>query len=138
MIYAAQASIEKVKAEVSKVTGVAQVLTPADFDGLGYPQPTTNDRMANLVAAAAEGHAFGGSQEGDTVVDVPMGSTPGAHGYLNSDPEMNAIFVASGAGIKAGSKLGQIKNLDIAPTIARLLGVQFAGAEGRVLSEILA
>ena len=138
MVYAAPGSIEKVQAEVSKVAGVAQVLTPAHFDRLGYPQPAANDRMANLVAAAAEGYAFGGSQQGDTVVDVPTGSTPGAHGYLNSDPEMNAIFVASGAGIKAGSKLGQIKNLDIAPTIARLLGLQFAGAEGRVLSEILA
>jgi hypothetical protein len=31
-----------------------------------------------------------------------------------------------------------MSNLDIAPTAARLLGVQLPGAQGRVLTEILA
>ena len=123
--------------EIASVEGVSKVLGSADFDALGYPQPSANERMPNLVAAAADGYSFGGAQTGSVVVDVPAGSTPGAHGYLSSDPEMNAIFVASGAGIKSGSKLPIVKNLDIAPTIAKLLGLSLPGVEGRTLNEIL-
>jgi hypothetical protein len=123
--------------EIARIEGVSKVLSAADFDPLGYPQPAANERMPNLVAAAAEGYSFGGAQEGAIVAPVAEGSTPGAHGYLNSDPEMNAIFVASGAGIKPGSKLPVIRNVDVAPTIARLLGLRMSGFDGRVLEEIL-
>ena len=34
---------------------------------------------------------------------------------------MNAIFVASGPGIKRGVKLASIRNLDVAPTVAQLI-----------------
>ena len=45
---------------------------------------------------------------------------------------MNAVFVASGAGIKRGVKLGSIRNLDVAPTIAKLLGLEMKNIEGKV------
>jgi predicted AlkP superfamily pyrophosphatase or phosphodiesterase len=138
MVYVSPDVLDTVKTQVAAIPGVAQVLTSADFDRLGYPQPSANERMPNLVVAAADGHSFGAARDGDVVIDVPAGSTPGAHGYLSSDPEMNAIFVASGAGIKPGSKLPVIKNLDVAPTIAKLLGLSLPGMQGRVLTEILA
>jgi hypothetical protein len=50
---------------------------------------------------------------------------------------MNAIFVAAGAGIKTGMKVPTFENIDVAPTIARLLGVALENASGRVLVEIL-
>ena len=50
---------------------------------------------------------------------------------------MNAAFVASGVGIKRGVKLGSIRNLDVAPTIAHLLGLEMKNIEGKVLTEIL-
>jgi hypothetical protein len=50
---------------------------------------------------------------------------------------MNATFVASGPGIKRGVKLASIRNLDVAPTVARLLGLEMKNIDGRVLSEIL-
>jgi len=45
----------------------------------------------------------------------------GTHAYLNSDSQMQAIFMARGSGIKPGARLGTISNLDVAPTIAALL-----------------
>ena len=36
------------------------------------------------------------------MADVPAGASPGSHGYLNSDPDMRAIFIAWGAGIEPG------------------------------------
>ena len=56
--------------------------------------------MADIVLLAADRFAFDGATTGAAVSDVPAGSTPGAHGYINTDNAMNAAFVASGAGIK--------------------------------------
>jgi predicted AlkP superfamily pyrophosphatase or phosphodiesterase len=137
MIYAHGEPEEKLRTLMSGITGVGKVLGPADFDKLGYPQPSQTERMANLVVAASDGYSFSGGSQGETVVDVAAGSNPGAHGYLNADAEMNGVFVASGAGIKPAAKLGQMRTVDIAPTLARLLGVQLSNLDGRVLGEIL-
>ena len=61
----------------------------------------------------------------------------GAHGYLNTMPEMQALFVASGAAIKPRTKLGEIDNLRVAPTIATILGLSLPDAKEEPLAEIL-
>jgi hypothetical protein len=50
---------------------------------------------------------------------------------------MNGVLVVWGRGIKAGTKLGAVDNLDVAPTIGALLGIELPDIEGRVLREIL-
>ena len=50
---------------------------------------------------------------------------------------MQAIFVTSGAGIKPGASAGNIVNLDVAPTVAKLLGLTLPAAQGHVLTAIL-
>jgi hypothetical protein len=56
----------------------------------------------------------------------------GNHGPLPaSDPQLLTGFVASGPGIAPGTRLGRIRLLDVAPTIASILGVPFPEAEGR-------
>lgn len=55
----------------------------------------------------------------------PVLSVPnfyGAHGYDPTLPNMSAIFYAAGPDIQPG-KLEQVRNIDIAPTILRLLNV---------------
>jgi predicted AlkP superfamily pyrophosphatase or phosphodiesterase len=118
------------------IKGVKQVVEPSDFAKYGFPAP--NERMADLVLFAEDRYAFASETKGEVVADVPAGSTPGAHGYASSDPAMNATFVAAGPGIKRGVKLASIRNLDVAPTVARLLGLEMKNIDGRVLSEILA
>ena len=51
---------------------------------------------------------------------------------------MDAIFVASGAGIRKGVSLDTIRNVDVAPTIAELLGLKMENVQGRPLRAILA
>jgi predicted AlkP superfamily pyrophosphatase or phosphodiesterase len=70
------------------------------------------------------------------VVDAVEGSL-GAHGYVSSDPDLGALFIASGAGIRPGVRLEVIENVDVAPTIASLLGLTLPGVDGRVLEEAL-
>jgi predicted AlkP superfamily pyrophosphatase or phosphodiesterase len=92
--------------------------------------------MADLLLYPKYGYAFTGGNGGP--VSTPVASTGGAHGYINSDPELDAIFIASGSGIRAGTLLDRIHNFDVAPTVAALLGIRMpADIQGHTISEIL-
>lgn len=117
--------------------GIDKVIDPADYARLGFPNPAVNDQMGALFLTAKEGYAFTAAAGEDLVVDAPPTSL-GAHGYVSSDPDLLSLFIASGRGIKPGATLGIMNTVDIAPTAARLLGVEMKGVDGRVLDEILA
>jgi predicted AlkP superfamily pyrophosphatase or phosphodiesterase len=121
----------------SPIAGVSQVIAPEEYAKWGYPKVTPNGRMADLVLAAQNDYAFDAAFEGAVTTPTPGNAPRGAHGYLNSDPEMNAILVAWGAGIKRGAKSAAKPNVDVAATIAKLLGVEVKGMEGKVLTEFL-
>ncbi len=119
------------------IPGVTQVIAPEDYPKWGYPKVTPNGRMADLVLAAASDYGFDGGLNGDVNTDVPAGASPGNHGYLNTDSDMDAILVAWGAGVKRGARTPIKPNVDVAATIARLLGVEMPGIQGKVLAEFL-
>jgi predicted AlkP superfamily pyrophosphatase or phosphodiesterase len=115
------------------VEGVEHVFQQEDLAGLGLPLPGQSDQAPDLLLAAKPGYSFAsGSPDGDSGA-----SHAGTHGYLNSDPEMQAIFLAWGSGIRPGVRLDQISNLDVAPTIAALLGIEMTNVTGRPLRKIL-
>lgn len=116
--------------------GIAAVLEPADFARYHLPRPEDHPGMADLILVAEDGYAITGTATGAAFV-VPNDPPTGAHGYLSTEPKMNALFVASGSGIRAGTILNDLDNVDLAPTVARLLGVRLEGVSGRVLEEIL-
>jgi predicted AlkP superfamily phosphohydrolase/phosphomutase len=108
---------------------------PSDINdptfGLG-----TNDIIAqdsgDVFATMKEGYNFDGTQSpsvtrsGDdstTSQFLSVSNFYGAHGYNPITQEMSASFFAAGPDIRKGT-LQQIRNIDIAPTIDRLLGVQ--------------
>ena len=92
--------------------------------------------MGDLILFAKDGYLFNNSAEGEDVVSdiVNYSST---HGYMATDPEMDGIFIATGAGIRKGVRLPRVSSLDLAPTIAQLLGIEMPDPEGRVIEEIL-
>ncbi|HVV00079.1 MAG TPA: ectonucleotide pyrophosphatase/phosphodiesterase, partial [Verrucomicrobiae bacterium] len=117
--------------------GVDKIIEPKNFAKYGYPSPEKNPRMADLVISAKRGYSFAGVEKTDeTVISTRPGGN-GSHGYLASDPNMNAIFIAAGRGIAKGKKIGFVKNIDIAPTVSYLLGEKFPNADGKVLKQIL-
>lgn len=122
--------------QFAKVEGVTQVLKPEQFAEFGYPSPEKNNRMADLVLAAGDGYGFGGGKPDSPAITENVTPT-GSHGYLNTDSDMNAIFIASGAGIRKGVVLPEMKNVDVAPTIAHLLGLELKDVSGKALTEIL-
>lgn len=59
------------------------------------------------------------------------GEVFGEHGYIN-DPEMNGIFLGTGSRLRPRARLGAVRNLDVYPLLARLLGITpAAGIDGR-------
>ena len=93
--------------------------------------------MGALMLTARDGYSFSTAAHGEVVADAVEGSL-GAHGYVSTDPELQALFIASGRGIKAGVTLDSMRTIDLAPTMARLLGLELKDVDGRVLTEILA
>jgi predicted AlkP superfamily pyrophosphatase or phosphodiesterase len=57
----------------------------------------------------------------------------GMHGYLPSDPAMRSSLFVEGPGIARHGNLGQIDMRSIAPSVARILGVELAGAEAKAV-----
>jgi len=115
--------------------GIAEVLTPDDFGKLGLPQPREYPQMADLILVAKDGYGVGAVATGDDEV-VKSETTLGTHGFLSTNPKMNATFIAAGAGIRRGTTIGVMENIDVAPTIAKLLGVPFP-ADGKPLTQAL-
>jgi hypothetical protein len=85
----------------------------------------------DVYALLSNGYNFDGIQNpavirlGDPLVTAPTFSVPnfyGAHGYDPWLAGMSAIFYGAGPDIGRGI-LGQVRSIDIAPTIANLLGV---------------
>lgn len=129
--------LSKARQALNGMEGIDSVVEPKDFGKLGLPLPSANEQMGALFLTAKDGYAFTAAVGDEPVVDAPAGSL-GAHGYVTSDPEMLALFIAAGRGIKPGVKLDVIETIDVAPTAARLLGVDLPDVDGRVLKEILA
>jgi arylsulfatase A-like enzyme len=67
-----------------------------------------------------------------------LGRELGAHGYDPARfPDMHGIFVALGRGVPKGVRLPRVRAIDVAPTVARLLGIAPpAQSEGRALGAL--
>ncbi len=85
---------------------------------------------AAFAVGVKPGYYIGGGFEGPLVRSV---KARGTHGFLPEVPEMNSSFFIAGPGVPKGRNLGQIDMRDIAPTLAKLLGVALPSAEGRDL-----
>lgn len=116
--------------------GVAEVIDGAEGASLGMPTPDASERMGDLILYPKAGYGFRDSAAGEQAA-APAQNYAGTHGQRADDTDLDGILIMSGRGIKPGVVLDRVRNLDIAPTAARLLGIPLPGAEGRVLEEVL-
>jgi predicted AlkP superfamily pyrophosphatase or phosphodiesterase len=122
------------KAILERLEGVRTVLEPSEYARWGMSRLEDDPRMGDLVVAAKEGYSFSDKPSEILIEEKPL---QGAHGYLPDDPKLLATFVAWGAGIKPGTRLGVIDSIDVAPTVARLLGLAMEKVDGHPREEIL-
>lgn len=127
----------RLKTALRGIEGIDKSIEPSDYTSLGLPLPSSSDQMGELFLTAKDGYAFTASVAGEVVTEASEGSL-GTHGYISTDPELGAIFIASGRGIKPGVSLESVSTIDLAATMAQLLGFELKEVEGRVLTDILA
>ena len=119
----------KVVKALDGIEGIDKIIGPADFGSLGLPRQNRDPQMYQLLLTAKDGYSFSDAVGGPVTSEVRQQA--GSHGYLASDPDMDAIFIASGYGVRAGARLDKIANIDVASTIANLLGVRLPGSKGK-------
>ena len=130
------AILDRVRKLLQEIEGIGKIVEPSEYAAYGLPDPADNNQMGALFLTAKDGYAFTGAVGEELVVDAPAGML-GAHGYVSTEPDIRALFIAAGRGIKNGVTLDVIDSVDVAPTAARLLNVELPDADGKVLSEIL-
>lgn len=141
----------QVRARVEPSSSVAHVFleNPADLAraerALAALAGVHVDRRESLPAALGLSHP---TRTGDLVVraDPPFSfaksrllarAPRGMHGYDPGHPDMAGIFLAIGRGVRAGAQLGAVNMIDVAPTAARLLGIDPPrSASGRAIAAI--
>jgi hypothetical protein len=114
---------------------IERVFRPERFPGRGLGGP----RGGDLYLDPATGYYPAQLPVDRIVAPLPGAWGEGAHGF---DPErraMHAIFVVAGPGVAAGAALPAIRQIDVAPTLARLVGMPApAQAVGHVIGAALA
>jgi predicted AlkP superfamily pyrophosphatase or phosphodiesterase len=95
-------------------SGIHRILGRSEIAALGGAEEGA------LVLDAAAGFYFSGALDGQW---SSPGSSRGTHGYAPDRPEMYASFLAMGPGLAKRGDLGVIRMTEIAPTLARYLGI---------------
>ena len=112
--------VERMRERLAALPGVEAVFGAKEYGDLGLPAPADDATQGDLMLTAAPGWHFGDH----AAEDLPPGPVYRAtHGHLPDDPRLLAGFLAAGPGVAEGARLGQLDALDVAPTLAALLGV---------------
>ncbi len=109
-------NLEKALAKLRQAGAVREVVDRERLEALAA------DPDAELMLEAAPGHYFSDRFSGPLVRETEKDH--GTHGNLPKTPGMEAGFLAAGPGITAGKNLGRIALTQIAPVLARQLGLQ--------------
>ena len=70
------------------------------------------------------------------VIAAILSAPPQPLASASGDPKLSTNFVASGAGVRTSVVIDKISNTDVAPTIAKLLGIEMPDVEGHALDSI--
>ena len=100
--------------------GVGRILGEEELRALRAPEDV------RLAVDAKPGYCF---------IDA-RGETRGEHGFSLDCPQARTLWWLSGPGVARGKRLTEASLVDIAPTLARALGLSLPGAEGRAVEEV--
>jgi predicted AlkP superfamily pyrophosphatase or phosphodiesterase len=117
--------VERMRERLAALPGVEAVFGAKEYAALGLPDPTEDATQGDLMLTASEGWHFGDHAAEELATGPVYRAT---HGHLPDDPRLLAGFVAAGPGVAEGARLGQLDALDVAPTLAALLGVTLPAA----------
>lgn len=108
-----------------------RIITRRDAPKLGA------DPRVALYLDAAPSYSITAKATGSALTGLSKDVDRTSRGYAPSRMEMRALFIIAGSGIKSGAQVEYARVIDIAPTVARLLGLEMKTARGRVISEVI-
>ena len=112
--------LQKLKAEPAN--RIAAIADPVEIKAMGG-----NPQASFYVNFQPNAYA-GGFKGKDAPLVGPSGSK-GTHGYFPASPLMQSSFMMMGKNVAKGRNLGEIDMRNIAPTLAKIMGVSLPGAE---------
>ena len=111
---------------------LARIVRRQEMGGLHLSSPYSGD----LFIQAEPGYVL--SDEWGKEAAFESSSCYGGAGYDSALGEMHGIFVAAGRGVREGETISPVRVVDVAPTVARLLGFTPVGiVDGLALDEIM-
>lgn len=108
-------------------SGIDKIYTQAEIVARG------GDPAAVLALGAAPGFSFANGYTGPATDEAPA-QYRGTHGYDPERPEMAAALLIVGPGVTPGLEIADARMIDVAPTIAGLLGLRLPAATGKPLA----
>ena len=122
----------KIRAAFAANPATDSVPTDEQIVAQGWPSRSDNPTAFDVLVFAKEDWKFGGGT-GQGVSEPQTG----AHGYPNTRPLMQEIFIASGAAIRSAGEQPAFPNINVAATIAQILGLPQTGMDGKPVIAIL-
>jgi predicted AlkP superfamily pyrophosphatase or phosphodiesterase len=132
---APRTTVDRLAERFGALPGVS-VLGPDRYTRMGLPAASPGSMQGDLMLTGDDGILFTGHPTLEAAAAAPV--LLAAHGHAPSLAKLNAAFLMAGPGVREGVTLDAVSMLDLAPTAARLLGVDLPGAEGQPLAGALA
>lgn len=134
-----QRMVSTVKSAFAPFRGreVDRIITSGQFAKYGMPTRADNPYAPDIILLSRPSALLRPVKSKDGAL---RGRTDGGmHGYLPSHPDMKTMFIAAGPSIKKVGQLPKdVRNIDIAPTAARAMGLSFPNeVDGKPMLEIL-
>ncbi|MCM3443121.1 alkaline phosphatase family protein [Metabacillus halosaccharovorans] len=128
--------LEEVKEQMTKTQGVKKLYESKEFASLGLPdEDEFLSHRPDFVFEMEKDYFIHFQNEGNQVIEKQT-KFKGMHGYSPNLEEMKAMFVAHGPTIREGITISEIQAIDVAPTIARLIGNELSDIDGREITEL--
>ncbi|MBI5609400.1 MAG: alkaline phosphatase family protein [Deltaproteobacteria bacterium] len=127
-------ALAKARTWLGGVDAVERIVEPGEYEELGLGSADLDTNLPDFIALLKPNvQGWFGSKP------APKGRiATGGHGYLPSHRDLRGVFVLAGPGVTRKNP-GDFRALDVAPTLARWLGLQMpAGIDGKAVADVLA
>ena len=93
--------------------------------------------IADFMIEGKEGYAFFDDiEEGEALIDLEKhGKTYATHGFSPEKNNYQCNLIITGPNLRQNHEIGSVEMVDIAPTMAWILNIEFPPCDGKVISE---
>ena len=97
------------------------------------------DPNATFMLEANEGFVFSEKIDDNLITSLKStkGNSVGTHGYSPENSNLDTLFIGYGPSFKSNISIDNMKLIDVAPTLAKSLEIEFPNCDGSIIYELL-